>query len=306
VEEGMFLFALAVQSDGKLILGGVFTRLGDYPAKYLVRLNADLSIDNTWKAGVEAKLNNAGDKIVSQPDGKIIIKGAFNLINNGPSSGYVRLNADGSIDTSFTLDLDKNERATAVALQADGKIVVGFPGRIARYTLPLEQTITFAGIPDKLISDVPFKLISASSADLPVSFSVASGPATLTRDTLKLTGQPNTVRVIASQVGNKHYKAAIPVERSFTVQAVLAVAENTDELTILYPNPATSIVVLELPPSSRLQRLQMINAQGKEVAIQRSQLGSRINIETGTLPAGIYLLSALYDGQELVRRLVIQ
>jgi uncharacterized delta-60 repeat protein len=159
VEEGMFLFALAVQSDGKLILGGVFTRLGDYPAKYLVRLNADLSIDNTWKAGVEAKLNNAGDKIVSQPDGKIIIKGAFNLINNGPSSGYVRLNADGSIDTSFTLDLDKNERATAVALQADGKIVVGFPGRIARYTLPLEQTITFAGIPDKLISDVPFKLI---------------------------------------------------------------------------------------------------------------------------------------------------
>ncbi len=306
VAEGMLPLALAVQPDGKLILGGSFTKLGDYPANYLVRLNPDLSMDDAWKAGVEAKLNNAVDKIVVQPDGKIIVKGAFNFINNDPSGGYVRLNGDGSIDTGFTLDVDQNERATAVALQADGKIVAGFAGRIARYTLPLAQTIAFAGIPDKLTSDVPFRLVAASSADLPVRFSIASGPATLAGDTLKLTGEPGIVTVVASQAGNKYYKAAPSAERSFRVQAVLAVAENAGEPVRLYPNPAASIVILELPYPGRLQGLQLINAQGKEVRIRQSRLGTQIQIETGTLPAGIYLLRAWYGGQAFVRRLVLQ
>ena len=67
-----------------------------------------------------------GYGIVRQPDGKIILVGNRNE-DSGSAITLIRYNADGSLDTTFDGDgkiLDEAGRANAVALQADGKIVI--------------------------------------------------------------------------------------------------------------------------------------------------------------------------------------
>ena len=81
------------------------------------------------------------------------------------------------------------------------------------------QTITFNAIPNKLTTDAPFAVSATASSGLPVTYSIVSGPATISGNTITLTGQVGTVTVRASQAGNSQYAAATPVDRSFTVTA---------------------------------------------------------------------------------------
>ena len=80
------------------------------------------------------------------------------------------------------------------------------------------QTITFTQPADHIYKDIPFALSATADSDLPVTFSVVSGPATLGIDgkTLSLTGTAGTVTVRASQAGNDNY-LAVSADRSFTV-----------------------------------------------------------------------------------------
>ncbi len=78
------------------------------------------------------------------------------------------------------------------------------------------QIITFAAIPDKILGDAPFGLNASASSGLAVTFRIISGPATLSGNTLALTGA-GVVTVEALQTGNENYSAAAPVQRSFTV-----------------------------------------------------------------------------------------
>ncbi|MEZ4849695.1 MAG: LamG domain-containing protein, partial [Bacteroidia bacterium] len=87
----------------------------------------------------------------------------------------------------------------------DGVLQVGF------------QAISFAEIPNKLISDAPFVLDATASSGLPVQFQILSGPATISGDTLKLDGTDGTVIVEASQPGDTTYSPATPVTKSFSV-----------------------------------------------------------------------------------------
>ena len=106
--------------------GGVTTtdKSTNYFRGYLARLNTDGTVD-TFNPGASSTVSS----IVLQSDGKILLAGAFTAFT--PSSGssstsqsfIARLNADGTLDTAFTPLV--NARATALALQSDGKIIVG-------------------------------------------------------------------------------------------------------------------------------------------------------------------------------------
>lgn len=80
----------------------------------------------------------------------------------------------------------------------------------------LGQAITFAALPDRSKTDPPFALDASASSGLPVSFTV-SGPATLSGNTLTLTGSTGVVTVSANQPGNGNYGAAATVVRTFNV-----------------------------------------------------------------------------------------
>lgn len=84
-------------------------------------------------------------------------------------------------------------------------------------SLDPNQTITFPAIADKFSNDPPFSLNATASSGLPVSYSVLSGPASVSGNTVTLSGQEGTVRIRASQAGNGDYNAAPSITRTFAV-----------------------------------------------------------------------------------------
>jgi|GEM_PF-572163 len=84
----------------------------------------------------------------------------------------------------------------------------------------LTQTINFAPLPDKTFGDAPITLNATATSNLQVSFSILSGPATLSGNTLTITGA-GFVTVRASQSGDANYSAALNVDQSFNVTSAL-------------------------------------------------------------------------------------
>ncbi|TGE26387.1 T9SS type A sorting domain-containing protein [Hymenobacter metallicola] len=98
---------LVVQADGKILLGGSFTSYSGVAVNRLVRLNANGSVDQAFVTALQAGFTRDNSSaavysVVVQPDGKILVAGNFTNYNNTGRQGLVRLNADGSLDTSFT------------------------------------------------------------------------------------------------------------------------------------------------------------------------------------------------------------
>lgn len=117
------VFTIASQSDGKIIVGGEFTTYKSNTANYLVRLNSDGSIDNTFITG--SSFNGIVQAVKIQSDGKIIVVGNFTSYNGTLTNGVIRLNSDGSIDSGFNYGSGFNNTPFAIAIQSDGKIIIG-------------------------------------------------------------------------------------------------------------------------------------------------------------------------------------
>lgn len=117
------LWDIALQPDGKILLGGDFSTVNGLPYSKLVRLNANGSIDTTFQVGTGA--NFAVFSIGLQPDGKVLIGGDFTTINGIGRNRIARLNSNGSIDMTFNYTTGANGRVSELALQADGKLLIG-------------------------------------------------------------------------------------------------------------------------------------------------------------------------------------
>jgi uncharacterized delta-60 repeat protein len=94
------IFAIALQPDAKIIIGGAFTNFNGTAANYLSRLNPDGSLDGSFLSGLSGP-DNVVNAIVIQPDNKIILGGAFANVNGTARNRLARLNPDGSLDTTF-------------------------------------------------------------------------------------------------------------------------------------------------------------------------------------------------------------
>jgi uncharacterized delta-60 repeat protein len=112
-----------VQPDGKLIVVGDFTQINSVSRGRVARLNTNGSLDTTIFTGTGA--NNTIETVVVQPDGKILLGGTFTTYSGVSRNRIVRLNSDGSIDTSFTIGTGFNSSVLDIELQADGKILCG-------------------------------------------------------------------------------------------------------------------------------------------------------------------------------------
>jgi uncharacterized delta-60 repeat protein len=116
--------ALALQLDGKIVLGGYFIMVNGIARVRLARLNPDGGTDTGFLNGM-AGADGDVMSIVIQPDGKILIAGAFTMINTSRRSGIARLNSDGSVDNTFQNGMaGANSIVSALALQPDGKVVM--------------------------------------------------------------------------------------------------------------------------------------------------------------------------------------
>ena len=113
---------VAVQPDGKVLFTGSFTGVNGTPRNKFARLNADGTVDATFNGGTG--FSSMPKKFLVQPDGKIIAAGSFSSYNGTPVGYMVRLNTDGTIDNTFTANVDGSTGVHSMALQDDGKIVI--------------------------------------------------------------------------------------------------------------------------------------------------------------------------------------
>lgn len=116
--------AIALQSDGKLVVAGSMSNYNGTARANLARVNADGSLDTGFMAS-NTGTDNQINAITIQPDGKIIIVGFFVSYNSTTRNGIARLNSNGTLDTSF-LSSGAGAGGTVydVALAGDGKIYI--------------------------------------------------------------------------------------------------------------------------------------------------------------------------------------
>lgn len=120
------VYSVAVQSDGKILIGGFLTSWDGTSVGRIVRLNSDGTLDTAFTVNNGSGANSAVRSIRVQPDGKILIGGDFTYWNGVYANRFLRLNSDGTLDTSF-----KNNNGTAangivlsIDVQPDNKIIV--------------------------------------------------------------------------------------------------------------------------------------------------------------------------------------
>ena len=124
--------AIAVQSDGKILIGGDFTTLGtDDPMSTrnrIARLNADGTIDNDFAV---LDVNDEVFKIAVQSDGAIVFAGDFTMVGTTTRNGIARVDTNGNLDMDFDPNLSGilangtllNVRA--LVIERDGRILIG-------------------------------------------------------------------------------------------------------------------------------------------------------------------------------------
>lgn len=114
------VYSMALQSDGRVLIGGSFTTVNGASRNRIARLNADGSLDSTFLDGL-AGVDSEVYAIVVQPDGRVLIGGTFSMVNGVSRSGVARLNANGSLDTTFAGSFP----VRTIVLQPDGRVLIG-------------------------------------------------------------------------------------------------------------------------------------------------------------------------------------
>ncbi|RYD86600.1 MAG: hypothetical protein EOP50_22170, partial [Sphingobacteriales bacterium] len=146
------VFALAVQADGKILVGGQFALYNGSAANNIVRVNSNGSYDNTYATATGA--NNVVNAITLQADGKALIGGSFTSVNGAARTGVARLNTNAAVDGTFTNGNGATGGAVmAIRVQPNGSILIGgsFTGYNGTGRLRLAR-ITSAGALDASFS----------------------------------------------------------------------------------------------------------------------------------------------------------
>jgi len=118
------IHSVAVQPDGRVLVGGMFTGINGIPRVRIARLNADGAVDSNFVASVNSSQSFITvSHLAVQTNAQIVIGGWFESVNGAPHTNIARLNSNGSLDTGYNAQIDTPPNA--LVLQADGKVLIG-------------------------------------------------------------------------------------------------------------------------------------------------------------------------------------
>ncbi|MGB1526319.1 MAG: delta-60 repeat domain-containing protein, partial [Miltoncostaeaceae bacterium] len=143
---------IAVQPDGKILLGGFFQNVlppgsAAPVSSYLIRLNASGTVDTAFSRRVGQALNNDVESVSLQPDGRVLVAGHF----SAPSPMLARFNSNGAPDTAFNNALRPHMIANQEGHSVEAlpnRIVLGGDFRPGEAPTPYVTAFTYAGQPD--------------------------------------------------------------------------------------------------------------------------------------------------------------
>lgn len=124
------------QPDQKIIVGGSFTSYNGITENRIIRFNSNGTKDISFNTGTG--FDGVVNTIVLQNNGKIVVGGIFSSYNGVLTGSVVRLNNDGTRDTTFNTSFNNNFQIFSMAPQPDGKIILG------------GQFISYNGIEEKV------------------------------------------------------------------------------------------------------------------------------------------------------------
>jgi|GEM_PF-6656558 len=93
--------AMTIQKDGKVVIAGSFNSIDLQPVRNIARLNADATIDTTFENSLLRQLDHGIFEMAVQDDGKIVVGGAFTKAGDQYTGMLIRINPDGSFDSTF-------------------------------------------------------------------------------------------------------------------------------------------------------------------------------------------------------------
>ncbi len=114
-------YAVTVQADGRVLVGGAFTLANGVTRNRLVRFNSNGTVDTTFNPGIGP--NSTVVSLLALPDGRILVGGSFTAYNNDTHTYLVRLFSDGNVDPDFNPQV--NNTVWTLARTADGKVWAG-------------------------------------------------------------------------------------------------------------------------------------------------------------------------------------
>jgi len=147
-------------------------------------------------------------------------------------SPFIRIDLGGKTGNIYTTgtvyDATMQVKGTFTGMEVEvyGKVAIAQRNATLRlysvqlnynYTTLISQTINFDKIAKKYITDAPFAIQATTTSGLPIEYKLVSGPATLTGNTLTLTGEMGVINVSANQNGNSIYYPATEVQQSIYV-----------------------------------------------------------------------------------------
>ena len=117
-----FIFSIAVQADGQILVGGDFNganSIGGETRNRIARLDPTGAVDLAF----DPNANDWVQSIAVQADGRILVGGSFTSIGGQTRNRIARLETTGAVDLPF--DPDANTGVYSIAVQMDGRILVG-------------------------------------------------------------------------------------------------------------------------------------------------------------------------------------
>jgi uncharacterized delta-60 repeat protein len=132
-DESVEIRCLRLQPDGRILVGGHFTRINGVTRQGIARLDPDGTVDLSFHPEPGLNLDEYHDATVYsmalQADGRVVLGGKFGKVNGQSRDGLARLNSDGSLDNAFNpsaqlFDGFSFGQVASVLLQRDGKVLV--------------------------------------------------------------------------------------------------------------------------------------------------------------------------------------
>jgi uncharacterized delta-60 repeat protein len=112
--------SIAIQNDNKILVCGGNESAS--PPAFLYRLNSDFTPDSTFNNNISFDHMVTDVKV---DNNKLIVSGMFSTVNDTIKNDIVRLNMDGTIDTTFDTGTGTNDCIRTLSVQSDGKILIG-------------------------------------------------------------------------------------------------------------------------------------------------------------------------------------
>jgi len=119
------VFAIAAQPDGKILIGGQFNAVNGIQRLNLARLNPDGTLDASFLPKPTDGTNGPVFALGILVDGRILVGGMFSEAATIAVNNLALYGADGALDRTFGEMKGPNGRVLAIAVQPDGKFVIG-------------------------------------------------------------------------------------------------------------------------------------------------------------------------------------